>query len=182
MRESTRELMFSSLSAEWETPWDLFDNLNREFRFTLDPAATAENALCEKYYTARENGLEQDWSGEAVFLNPPYGREVGKWVEKAYEEANKQKRERAIVVLLLPARTDTRWFHDYVLRANEIRFIRGRLKFNNRLIPGWREDGSHLVSPAPFPSMIVEYHHRWSLPRHHGGPVISSANRIGDRI
>jgi len=145
------DLMFSSKSDEWETPQDFFDKLDKEFRFTLDPCATHENAKCKKYYTKKENGLYQSWAGETVFMNPPYGREVGKWVKKAYYSSLKPN---TIVVCLIPSRTDTRWFHDYCLKG-EIRFIKGRLKFQNRLLPSWREDGTHKVNPAPFPSMIV---------------------------
>lgn len=127
--------LMTSKSGEWETPQDLFHSLDKEFHFTLDPCATKENAKCKKFYTKEDDGLKQDWTGERVFMNPPYGREIGKWVKKAKESA-------LGVVALLPARTDTKWFHDYV-QGSEIRFIKGRLKFSN----------SH--NSAPFPSMIV---------------------------
>lgn len=132
------DLMFSSKSNEWETPQKTFDELNKEFGFTLDVAATDENAKCEKFFTLKENGLAQDWTGEICFMNPPYGREVGKWIEKAYNEAQKG----ATVVCLIPARTDTRYFHDYCFKG-EVRFIRGRLKFG----------GSE--NSAPFPSAVI---------------------------
>jgi phage N-6-adenine-methyltransferase len=135
------EVMFSSESSEWATPQEFYNELNKEFHFTLDPCATVENAKCDKFYTINEDGLKQDWGGETVFCNPPYGREIGKWVKKAYEESQKG----CTVVCLLPARTDTRWFHDYILGKAEIRFIKGRLKF-----------GGH-KNAAPFPSMIVIY-------------------------
>lgn len=131
--------LFSSNTNEWATPQAFFDELNKEFNFTLDPCATQENAKCKKFFTKEQNGLLQDWNGETVFCNPPYAREIGKWVEKAYNE-NKRG---ATVVLLIPARTDTRYFHDYIYNQHEIRFIKGRLKFN---------DGKN---PAPFPSMVV---------------------------
>jgi len=131
---------FSSKSNEWETPQDFFDELDKEFHFTLDPCATHKNAKCKKYYTKEEDGLKQDWGGETVFCNPPYGREIAKWVRKCYEEAQKPN---TTVVMLIPARTDTSYFHDYIYGKAEIRFIRGRLKFG---------DGT---SPAPFPSMVV---------------------------
>ena len=133
------ELMFSSKSNEWGTPQDFFDKLNKEFNFTLDPCATADNHKCDKYFTLEEDGLKQDWSGETVFCNPPYGREIKHWVKKCYDA-------KATVVMLIPARTDTIYFHDYIYeRASEIRFLKGRLKF-----------GGH-KNPAPFPSMVVIY-------------------------
>lgn len=147
------ELMFSSKSDEWETPQDLFDKLNEEFGFTLDPCATDENAKCEKYYTMKDDGLSKDWSGEVVFVNPPYGRQIGKWVKKSYEEYLKG----TTVVMLIPSRTDTRWFHDYIYGKAEIRFLKGRLKFVNKLLPSYKENGEFKLSPAPFPSMIVVY-------------------------
>lgn len=125
---------FSSKTPEWSTPQSVFDELDREFNFTLDPCATKENAKCAKFYTLEDDGLSRDWSGEVVFMNPPYGREIGKWVKKLSETGG---------VALLPARTDTRYFHDYIYKKAEIRFIKGRLKFG----------GSK--NSAPFPSMIV---------------------------
>ena len=130
--------MMSSKTPEWATPHSFFDALNREFSFTLDPCSTHENAKCLKHYTKEDDGLSQNWGGEVVFCNPPYGRELPKWVKKCYEES-----QHADVVMLIPARTDTRWFHDYIYGKAEIRFIRGRLKFN---------DGKQ---GAPFPSMVV---------------------------
>lgn len=128
---------FSSETPEWSTPQSVFDALNAEFAFTLDPASTHENAKCKKHYTREDDGLSKSWEGERVFVNPPYGRVIGAWVEKmAHGRAN-------VCVGLLPARTDTKWFHEYILGKAEIRFIRGRLKFG---------DGKN---SAPFPSMIV---------------------------
>ena len=138
-----KELMFSSKTCEWATPQDFFDRLNAEFKFTLDPCASAENHKCDKYYTKAEDGLIQDWSGETVFCNPPYGREIGRWVCKCFHEVFDGKCPCA--VMLLPARTDTRWFHDYIYNKAEIRFIPGRLKFNSQ------------KNSAPFPSMIVVF-------------------------
>jgi phage N-6-adenine-methyltransferase len=134
------EVMFSSKTDEWETPQDLFDKLNEEFHFTLDVAANANNAKCADYLDKSKNGLNWKWGGYC-FMNPPYGREIGKWVKKAYEESL----QGCTVVCLLPSRTDTRWFHEYILGKAEIRFIKGRLKF-----------GGH-KNAAPFPSMIVIY-------------------------
>ncbi|HHT98456.1 MAG TPA: adenine methyltransferase [Acholeplasma sp.] len=143
--------MFSSKSDEWETPQDLFNSLNDEFHFTLDPCSTHENHKCDKYYTQEDDGLSKDWAGETVFCNPPYGRSIGKWVEKCYKESLKG----STVVMLIPSRTDTKWFHKYIYNKAEIRFLKGRLKFINRALPSWNEQGNYKLSPAPFPSMIV---------------------------
>ena len=134
------DVHFSSNTNEWYTPRDLFTKLNLEYNFTLDPCATPENALCSKYFTKDIDGLTQDWSKDIVFMNPPYGREIGKWIKKAYEESQKG----AVVVCLIPSRTDTAYWHDYVMKG-KITFIRGRLKFG----------GSK--NPAPFPSAIVVF-------------------------
>lgn len=112
--------MMSSNSDEWSTPQGLFDELNSEFKFTLDPCSTDENAKCKKHYTIKEDGLTQDWSNDVVFCNPPYGREISKWVEKAYRENIKG----AKVVLLVPARTGTRWFHNYIYNRHKMKFIK----------------------------------------------------------
>lgn len=129
--------MMSSNTDLWETPQDFFDELDREFHFELDVCATAENRKCRKFFTKVEDGLSQEWKG-ICWMNPPYGREIGKWVQKAYESSLKG----ATVVCLIPARTDTKWFHDYCIHG-EIRFIRGRLKFGNS------------NNSAPFPSAVV---------------------------
>lgn len=144
------EALFTSKSAEWETPDNVYSPLNKEFSFTLDPAATHQNHKCDNYFTIEEDGLAQSWAGHSVFLNPPYGRIIGKWVEKAYFESQKGAKR---VVCLIPARTDTAYFHDYCMLAYEIRFIRGRLKFINRTLPSYGKGGK--PSPAPFPSMVV---------------------------
>jgi len=134
------ELMFSSKTDLWATPNDFFDKLNDEFRFTLDPCSTHENAKCYKHFTEEENGLLQDWGNEVVFCNPPYGRQIKDWVKKSYEESQK---DNTTVVMLIPARTDTIYFHEYIYHKAEIRFIKGRLKFGNA------------KNSAPFPSMVV---------------------------
>lgn len=131
--------LFSHKSCEWSTPQDLFDQLDAEFHFELDVCATSENAKCSRYYTVADDGLSKPWDAETCWCNPPYGTLVSAWVAKAAQSAN----EGRTVVMLLPARTDTRWFHDYIYGHAEIRFIRGRLKFG----------GSK--NAAPFPSMIV---------------------------
>ena len=138
-----KEVMFSSKTEEWETPKEFYEKLNEEFNFTLDPCATPENAKCLKYYTKKENGLKQNWQGERVFCNPPYGRSIKEWVKKCYEESRKPN---TTVVMLIPARTDTTYFHEYIYKkAKEIRFVRGRLKFGNS------------KNSAPFPSMVVVF-------------------------
>ncbi len=126
--------MFSSKTDLWSTPQEVFDSLDAEFNFTVDVCATKENAKCDRYFTFKDNGLDQDWSKDTCWMNPPYGREIGKWIEKASKHN---------VVALLPARTDTKWFHDCIYNKAEIRFIKGRLKFGNQ------------KNNAPFPSMIV---------------------------
>jgi phage N-6-adenine-methyltransferase len=131
----------SSKDMTWETPQDFFDELNKEFHFTLDPCATPETAKCKKFYTKEDDGLSKDWAGENVFCNPPYGTEIKHWVKKCHDEGKYTR-----VVMLIPARTDTAYFHDYIYRKAEIRFIRGRLKF------GGKQKGS---GSAPFPSMLV---------------------------
>lgn len=132
--------MFSSKSGLWATPKDFFDELNKEFNFSLDPCATKDNAKCAKFYTKEEDGLTKDWRGNTVFCNPPYGRDIKKWVKKCSEEG---KKEGTVVVMLIPARTDTTYFHEYIYNKAEIRFIKGRLKFGNA------------QNSAPFPSMLV---------------------------
>ena len=135
------DVMFSSKTDLWSTPQDFFDELNKEFNFNLDPCSTHENAKCEKHFTLEEDGLLQDWQGYNVFCNPPYGKAIKEWVKKCNAES---KKENTKVVMLIPARTDTSYFHDYIYGiAKEIRFIRGRLKFGNS------------KNSAPFPSMIV---------------------------
>lgn len=134
-------VLFSSSTDEWATPQWLYDSLNEEFGFTLDPCALPSNAKCERYFTPQDNGLLQDWGGETVFCNPPYGKAIADWVRKCSEES---KKPNTTIVMLIPARTDTRYFHDYIYRkAKEIRFIKGRLKFGGA------------KTSAPFPSMIV---------------------------
>ncbi len=130
---------YSSNSDEWATPQVVFDELNREFDFDLDPCATSSNAKCSNYYTMLEDGLQQDWSGHRVFCNPPFSR-MKDWVAKCSYESQKPN---TLVVMLIPARTDTRYFHDYIYNKAELRFIKGRLHYN---------DGPQ---GAPFPSMVV---------------------------
>ena len=131
--------LMSSNSDRWETPQKLFDELNQKYNFEIDVCALPENAKCENYFTPEVDGLKQEWSG-ACWMNPPYGREIGKWMKKALESS----RNGATVVCLVPARTDTAWWHDYAMKG-EIEFIRGRLKFGNS------------KNSAPFPSAIVVF-------------------------
>jgi phage N-6-adenine-methyltransferase len=133
---------YSSKKMDWETPHDFFGRYNGEFHFTLDVAASHENKKCARCFTKEDNGLEQDWQGETVWCNPPYGKELPKWVEKCYREGQKRN---TTVVMLIPSRTDTRYFHDFIYGKAEIRFIKGRLKFVGA------------KDAAPFPSMVVIY-------------------------
>lgn len=136
---SVSKILFSSNSDEWATPQKFFDEINAEFNFNLDACATKENHKCDKYFTVHENGLLEDWGGYRVFCNPPYSN-ISEWVEKAYRETCK---DNTLVVLLIPCRTDTKYFHNYIYQRSEIRFVKGRLKFG---------DGKN---SAPFPSMLV---------------------------
>jgi phage N-6-adenine-methyltransferase len=131
---------FSSATDEWETPRPLFEELDRIFGgFTLDPCATSNNAKCPHFFTRLDDGLTQPWTGK-VFMNPPYGRVIGKWVKKAWEESLTG----TLVVCLLPARVDTRWWHDYA-RKGHVYFLQGRLRFGSAR------------NSAPFPSAIVTF-------------------------
>ena len=135
------DILFSSKTDMWATPQDFYNKLNEEFKFTLDPCALKDNAKCNKYFTPEDDGLTKDWGGNIVFCNPPYGRDISKWVEKCYNES---KKTNTTVVLLIPARTDTIYFHKFIYKkVKDIRFIKGRLKFGNS------------KNSAPFPSMVV---------------------------
>ena len=136
--------MFSSKSDEWGTPRDLYDELNRVFKFTLDPCSTAANAKCDNFYTLEQDGLSKDWGGNTVFVNPPYTRgAIGKWIKKAHDES---KKPNTTVVCLIPSRTDTKYWHEYCMKASHVHFIKGRLKFEGVA------DNS-----APFPSAIIVF-------------------------
>ena len=132
-----REAIFSSKTDIWETPQNFFDKLNEEFHFQTDVCALPENAKCKNFYTPEQDGLAQEWSG-TCWCNPPYGRQIGKWVRKASES-------KATTVMLIPARTDTAWFHDYICGKAEVRFVRGRLRFSGAKVN------------APFPCMVVVF-------------------------
>ena len=132
--------MVSSKTNEWTTPQSLFDKLNDEFGFTLDPCCQVETAKCQKYYTQKENGIIQDWSNDVVFMNPPYGGHTGDWIKKALDES----RAGATVVCLIVSATDRSYWHEYIFPyASEIRFLRGRIKFGDS------------KSTAPFASAII---------------------------
>lgn len=131
---------FSSNTDQWETPQELFDHLHKLFRFDLDVCALKENSKCRKFFSPKDDGLSKDWIG-SCWMNPPYGRNIGNWIEKAHKESMKKG---TTVVCLLPARVDTKWFHNFCVKG-EVRLIKGRLKF-----------GGHKNS-APFPSMIVVF-------------------------
>lgn len=137
---------FTSLRDDWETPGWLFDSIDSIWHFDLDPASNGHNQKCARHFTAKDDGLKQDWGGYRVFLNPPYGRVIGDWMRKAVEES---KKPGTVVVCLVPARTDTRWWWDNVVpHAAEVAFIKGRLRF---CIDGEEQ------SAAPFPSALVRF-------------------------
>ena len=142
------QALFSSEIQNWSTPKELFDKLNHIFNFTLDPCADKDNATCPLYYTKEDNGLTKSWAGHKVFCNPPYGRTAtNEWIKKCYDESRVPG---TIVVALVPSRTDTQWFHDYIYNTNaQIFFIKGRLKFGSG------------ENSAPFPSMLVIFGLHW---------------------
>jgi len=131
---------FMSTTCEWSTPAWLFEALDKEFGFTLDPCATHTNAKCPYHFTIKEDGLKQHWARNTVFMNPPYGRSIAQWMRKAHDSA----KQGATVVCLVPARTDTKWWHQFAVKG-EIRFLKGRIKFDG---------GRH---SAPFPSAVVVF-------------------------
>ena len=149
----TEDKLFSSKKHDWETPQALFDALNEEFEFGLDAAASDHNAKCEHYFTDEDDALTKDWSGYgAAWCNPPYGRKIGRWIEKCAIEG-----KRTVVVALIFARTDTRWFHKWIApHAYEVRFIKGRLRFSR---------GGQVGDSAPAPSMVVIWHPQQKLCR-----------------
>lgn len=156
--------LFTSRTEEWATPQYVFDWLDEEFSFALDVCATPENAKCKEYYTKAEDGLSKDWYldslGRNIFMNPPYGKDIIKWMSKAKDEG-----EIVPVVCLVHARTDTKWFHETAMKANEIWFIKGRLKFG---------DGKQ---SAPFPSCIVIFRPMFSKKQNiYNTPIIKSVS------
>lgn len=135
------ECIFSSNTDLWATPQDFFDRYDALYHFETDVCALPENAKCKRFFTPEMDGLKQEWTG-VCWMNPPYGRQIGDWVRKAYESARDNL---ATVVCLLPARTDTKWFHDYILPHAHVQFIKGRIKF------GGAKNG------APFPSVVAVF-------------------------
>ena len=133
--------LFSNNTDEWATPEEFYKKLDALYRFDLDPCATAENAKCKKFYTQQTDGLKQHWTGHTVFCNPPYSG-IKLWVEKCYVEANESAK---VCVMLIPSRTDTKYWHEWISRANRVIFVRGRLRFG------------HAKNVAPFPSCVVEF-------------------------
>jgi phage N-6-adenine-methyltransferase len=143
MNKETQQTMFSSKTGNWATPQEFFDKLNWRFGpFDLDPCASIHNTKCANFYTEAEDGLSKDWTGHTVFVNPPYGRGIEDWIEKSRLSA---QQENTKVVMLIPARTDTKYWHDHVMKASEIHFVKGRLKFGDS------------NNSAPFPSAVVVF-------------------------
>ena len=143
MNKQTQVVMFSSKTGQWATPQEFFDKLNWRFGpFDLDPCADVVNAKCAKFYTMEDDGLSQSWEGHNSFINPPYGRGIDKWIKKAYEESRKENTK---VVMLIPDRSYTKSWHQYVMKADEIHFVKGRLKFGDS------------DNAAPFPSAVVVF-------------------------
>jgi site-specific DNA-methyltransferase (adenine-specific) len=164
--------MFTSTTDDWPTPADLFEALDREFRFTLDPCASPANAKCENFYTVDDNGLDQEWEG-SVFMNPPYGREISKWIAKAHEAS----KAGATVVCLIPARTDTAYWHDHVMKASEVRFVRSRLHFDNPSHQERKANGQATAHNAPFPSAVIVF-----KGENAGFPLMTAIARNGEPL
>lgn len=141
MDENTLQVLFSSKTDDHSTPQDFFNKLNEEYQFELDVCASESNAKCSKFFTKEQDALKQDWTG-TCWMNPPYGRDIILWMEKAYKEHKKNKNT---IVCLVPVRTDTNWWHSYVEGKAKVKFIKGRLKFGNS------------ANSAPFPSALVIY-------------------------
>lgn len=150
--------MFSSRSDEWATPQYVFNILNEEFKFQLDVCATKENAKCTIFFDKQVDGLKQEWSPFRCWMNPPYGNNIKLWMKKAHIESQKG----ALVVCLIPSRTDTKWWHEHAMKSSEIRFISGRLSFGNE------------KQSAPFPSSVVIYYPELDNPYKLSVPIIKS--------
>jgi site-specific DNA-methyltransferase (adenine-specific) len=150
--------LFSSSSDEWETPQYVFNILKQEFNFQIDVCANSENTKCKEYFTKEIDGLKQEWSPYRCWMNPPYGRTIKQWMKKALDESKKG----ALVVCLIPSRTDTKWWHEFTMRSAEIRFIEGRLCFGNG------------KQSAPFPSCIAIFYPEFDNPYKLSVPVIKS--------
>lgn len=149
MHKNDMNTLFSSVKMDWATPQGFFDRLNNRYAFNLDPCASANNAKCKRFFTEDDDGLSKDWSEGAsednpvsAFVNPPYGRKIKDWVKKCFEESRNPHTK---VVLLIPSRTDTKYWHDYCMKADHIYFVKGRLKFGES------------KNSAPFPSAVVVF-------------------------
>ena len=150
--------LFTSQSEEWETPQYVFRALDSEFHFEVDVCATSQNAKCKTFFDVTVDGLKQEWSPFRCWMNPPYGSKISNWVRKAYQESQSG----ALVVCLLPARTDTKWWHHSAMKAGEIRFIEGRISFGQG------------KQSAPFPSCVVIFYPELENPYKMSVPVIKS--------
>lgn len=157
---TVNEGMFTSTTDDWPTPRDLFDALDAEFGFDLDPCASPENAKCARFYTMADDGLSRRWRG-VVFMNPPYGRGIRDWIAKAWWES----RQGATVVCLIPARCDTDYWHEYVMQAAEVRLVRGRIHFDSDRQREREASGESVAHNAPFPSAVVVFRPGESSPR-----------------
>ena len=143
MDKNTKLVMFSSKTGEWSTPQDFFEKLSWRFGpFDLDPCADCTNTKCTTFFNEDQDGLLQNWEGYTAFVNPPYGRGIDKWIKKGFDEARKDNTK---VVMLVPSRTDTKYWHQYVMKADEVYFVKGRLKFGDS------------ENSAPFPSAVVVF-------------------------
>lgn len=149
-----RPLVARPSSHEWETPRELFDRLHTEFGFTIDGAALPANARLPRFWSPYEDGLLQPWRGERVFVNPPFGKEIARWVGKAVRE---QRRDCPLSALLVPVRSDTIWWHERVLPNAEIRFLKGRIRFERNGEPS---------DPAPFPCCVLLFWEVFELAAH----------------
>lgn len=145
MDKRTQEVMFSNKKNDWETPQDFFDMLDEYYSFTIDVAADKENTKCKRFYSEKDDGLSKSWDGERVFCNPPYSH-TKLWIKKAHEEIKDAKKP-SIFVFLIPSRTDTKWWHNYIMsdECSKVYFVKGRLKFGGQ------------KNSAPFPSAVVVF-------------------------
>lgn len=150
--------LFTSRTEEWETPQYVFDILNKDFKFQIDVCATSENSKCKIFFNKTVDGLQQEWSPFRCWMNPPYGKNISRWMKKAFHESKRG----ALVVCLIPARTDTRWWHEWVMKSDEIWFVSGRLSFGNE------------KQSAPFPSCVVIYYPELENPNKLAVPIIKS--------
>ncbi len=157
--------LYSSKHDDWGTPQVLFDRLHEIYDFQLDAAASPRNAKCPRFFTTKDDALTKSWlEYQRIWLNPPYGRNIGDWMKKAFEES----RRGALVVCLVHARTDTRWWHNWVESKAQVTFLKGRLKFT-------RGENSEIAQSAPFPSVLVVYDPRLHAGIHHSCGTVSTS-------